>query len=592
MVRYQDADNDPPTTGYPKVEVKRNGSLHGQFSMNQVDTEDTIYSNGKDYILIMPMGNTSLNYEYRFIAWDTQGREATGNPVTFRSSPRITEAPTFSWSQRTTDFMNRGVDKTSGSTGWYRFEVKYQSSENYAPYTNNPVVHIAIGGKEVSGSPFSLLPYDGSTNYITGKIYYQNVSLAIAADYTYWFTTYNMYNVPGVGVTMTGPAVIGSNLAPTLSYQGTGSFNTDGVDPDYGTPGATFKFRVKYTDQNNHSPQGTPTITIQSKTYLMDSIVEGNLSQAAQGIVYEKSLELFTVTSYSYAFNATDTVGAKATTLSKTGPAVNNAPTLSGGTVTPTSGAAGSVFTFKVTYTDQDNNAPYNNYPKVHIAIGEKEISGSPFAMAYYSGSSYITGKVYSKPVTLSTASNAYSYWFEAKDVYQLLGNVATGIGPTVSGSNIAPQFTSGTVTPYVGTIGTEFTFSAKYTDANNDEPETDCPKMVLKGSNGTIIGTYSATGSDTQTPAQGRTYSFGPIDFMGTWTDDYSYCFTAYDMPYYGSTLSVTTAWVVGPIVTGAPVLSNGTVTGSVDIGFTFAVEYLDDGGLPTTGYPRVFLK
>jgi hypothetical protein len=585
MVRYTDANNDPPATGYPKVELRKDGVYYGQYSMDHYDIEDTTFSDGKDYILIMPMGATSINYGYKFIACDTQGMDATGNPTTFRSSPRITEAPILTWSGNT-NFTVDGVHPDLGPTGNYRFEVKYTNL--YAPYANSPQVHIAIGGREISGSPFVLVQYDpGDTIYGNGKIYYQIVNLTIASNhYTYWFTANNAYSVPGVGTVMNGPAVTGANLAPTLSYHGTGSFTSDCVDPDYGTTGTTFKFRVKYTDQNNHAPQGTPTITVDSTTYLMDSIIEGNLNQAANGIVYEKSISGLAFGNHSHTFNATDTVGAKATALSKTNsPVVNNAPTLSGGTVT----SAGSNFTFRVIYTDVDNNAPYSSYPKVHIAIGGKKIGAYPMTQA--NSNSYSSGRLYSYALNLTIASDDYSYWFEAKDSYQLIASGESTVpisGPIVTGSNIAPQLTSGTVTPYVGTLGTGYIFSVKYTDSNNDEPAVDYPKVVVKRSNGDIIGTYSATSSGTQTPAEGRTYCFDPIDFTGIVRDDYSHYFIVQDVPFNGSALSATTTWVVGPIVTDVPTIS-GTVTPSAGSIFIFNLEY---DKLPSVGYPRVFLK
>ena len=321
MVKYTDADNDPPTTGYPKVEIWKNSTqILGQFSMDQVDTEDTTYSNGKDYIVIMPMGATSIDYKYKFIAVDTQGRDATGEPLTFRNSPRITEAPILTWSGNT-NFTDKGVNPPSGSTGNYRYEIKYISPvTSYAPYAGNPQIHIAIGGKEVIIS--EMTAYDGSTDYVNGKIYYKNINLTVAATYTYWFTAYNTQNVQGVGTTMTGPVVSGSNLVPTLSYQGTGPFNTDGVDPNNGTSNTVYAFRVKYTDQNNNPPQAVSLIIKKSTAIVhnaaMTKIVEGTLSEAAKGIVYEATCTLTEIgTDYSYTFYATDTSNGVATALSK-----------------------------------------------------------------------------------------------------------------------------------------------------------------------------------------------------------------------------------------------------------------------------------
>jgi hypothetical protein len=88
--------------------------------------------------------------------------------------------------------------------------------------------------------------------------------------------------------------------------------------------------------------------------------------------------------------------------------------------VKPDWGFAGTqVFTFSVTYTDAAGNPPAAGYPKVHIRDGA-EIAGSPFPMAYVSGS-YSSGAVFSYTTTLPAGTDSYgeiySFFFEARDV-------------------------------------------------------------------------------------------------------------------------------------------------------------------------------
>jgi hypothetical protein len=113
----------------------------------------------------------------------------------------------------------------------------------------------------------------------------------------------------------------------------------------------------------------------------------------------------------------------------------NNAPTLTwtGETnytsdgLNPETGDTSTTFVYRVKYTDADNDAPKSDYPKVHIKKGGVEITGSPFAMTYVSGS-YNTGAIYSYSTTLPSGID-YSYYFEAYDVWNAS---ATGI-PTNS---------------------------------------------------------------------------------------------------------------------------------------------------------------
>jgi len=92
-------------------------------------------------------------------------------------------------------------------------------------------------------------------------------------------------------------------------------------------------------------------------------------------------------------------------------------------------------YTFKVIYTDSDNNAPYAGYPKVHILKDGTAISGSPFTMAQeigcglpYCGDGYANGEQYYYTTTLSSVGN-YTYYFDAMDSNS--ETASTGPSPT-----------------------------------------------------------------------------------------------------------------------------------------------------------------
>ncbi|OGS33832.1 MAG: hypothetical protein A2293_10090, partial [Elusimicrobia bacterium RIFOXYB2_FULL_49_7] len=97
----------------------------------------------------------------------------------------------------------------------------------------------------------------------------------------------------------------------------------------------------------------------------------------------------------------------------------------------PEVGISTGVFSFRIKYTDEDNDAPKTEYPKVHIYNNGVEIYNSPYSMSYLSGS-YNTGAVYEYLISLP--AGLYSYSFEAYDVANATATGSTiGFGPTIT---------------------------------------------------------------------------------------------------------------------------------------------------------------
>jgi len=153
-------------------------------------------------------------------------------------------------------------------------------------------------------------------------------------------------------------------------------------------------------------------------------------------------------------------------------------------------GTTTTVYTYKVKYADTDGDAPASGYPKLYIYSGAVLVQT---LIPEYSAGSYVTGAIYSTSTKLSAASD-YTYYFEAYDDHDGSSKLATGSptssvdAPDVTVGNNSPTLTwEGTsgyeadgVSPDSGDTSTSFVFKVKYTDADNDAPLTDYPRVEL----------------------------------------------------------------------------------------------------------------
>jgi len=123
-VKYTDADNDAPLSGYPKVHIlKSSVEISGSpFTMIEVDPSDTTYSDGKLYTYSTTLSAGS-DYTYYFEAKDVNGLNATGSPTSAKSGPSVS---------------GDGVPPIIYSVKPYRFSVTYElRPEISALYTDD-----------------------------------------------------------------------------------------------------------------------------------------------------------------------------------------------------------------------------------------------------------------------------------------------------------------------------------------------------------------------------------------------------------------------------------------------------------------------
>jgi len=449
VVEYTDQDNDAPASGYPKVHIMKAGSeISGSpFAMSAVDGGDTNYNDGKLYTYTKSGLGPGTDYTYYLEAKDIWNTPATGAPTGSHDAPDVTNrAPILSWTGET-DYATDGLEPEAGYPNTdFVYRVKYTDDDDDAPASGYPKVHIMKAGSEISGSPFAMSAVDaGDTNHSDGKLYtYTKSGLGPGTDYTYYFEAKDLWNISAAGVPtspMDGPYVAPvGNHAPTLSWTGETNYTDDGLHPEAGYPNTDFVYRVKYTDDDNDAPaSGYPKVhimkagsEIRGSPFAMSAVDAGDTNYS-DGKLYMYTKSGFGPgTDYTYYFEARDLWNTSATgepTSPLDAPDVtNNAPTLSwtGETnytddgLDPEAGHPNTNFVYRVEYTDKDNDAPASGYPKLHIKKAGLEISGSPFAMSAVDGgdTNYSDGKLYTYTQIGLALGTDYTYYFEAKDLW------------------------------------------------------------------------------------------------------------------------------------------------------------------------------
>ncbi|MFW9940363.1 MAG: M4 family metallopeptidase [Candidatus Thorarchaeota archaeon] len=85
--------------------------------------------------------------------------------------------------------------------------------------------------------------------------------------------------------------------------------------------------------------------------------------------------------------------------------------------VNPDTGFTDAVFTYRILYADEDNDAPLSGYPVLHINKGGNPITNSPFTMIENNNDPFTTGRIYSFSINNLEEGSDYTYQFEAQDM-------------------------------------------------------------------------------------------------------------------------------------------------------------------------------
>jgi hypothetical protein len=284
----------------------------------------------------------------------------------------------------------------------------------------------------------------------------------------------------------------------------------------------------------------------------------------------------------------------------------------------PETGYPSTHFVYRVKYTDQDNNPPAAGYPKLHIMKGGIPISGSPFPMnkADEEDKTYNDGKLYTYTQSGLALGTDYTYYFEAKDLWN---TPATGAptsaknapdvinrAPTLSWTGEADYISDG-LNPETGYSTTTFFYMIKYTDQDNETPASGYPKLHIVKGGSEITGspfTMSEVDAGDTTYNDGKLYTYAQSGLArGT---DYTYYFEAEDVwnvPATGAPTSPHHGPDIAPFGNRAPTLSWTGETnytsdglepqaGYPDTNFVYRAKYADqDNEAPASGYPKVHI-
>jgi hypothetical protein len=164
--------------------------------------------------------------------------------------------PALAWTGET-NYTADGVNPDSGAGGdSFEFRINYSDADDEAPGLIQVWVDENDNGAYDAGEKYDMTEVDGGdTDYTDGKLYTKTLTIAYAGDGT---LNYRFYATDGISDAIGSPTsnkdISVTNSAPSLAWTGEADYISDGVNPDSGSGGDSFEFRVKYTDDNNDAP--------------------------------------------------------------------------------------------------------------------------------------------------------------------------------------------------------------------------------------------------------------------------------------------------------------------------------------------------
>ncbi len=455
-VTYTDANNDAPNAGYPVVYID---------NAAETDFSGTVTSMGKRTITDHTRNWTVDQFK--------------GMPVQFTSGPLVGIVYTIAGNTKDTlalianDIAADGLALDSGTPVNFSIgALRLTKDPNQNSYTDGIVYSITIPGLGVSTG----LPNKTHTAHfksITDKTIGPKTTKPEVAR----------FSLTGE---LQGPKVIApvkptGDVAPVLA-NGT-------VDPEKGGTSTDYTFSVLYSDKDNDAPEphdgvlGSITLVLDGQIYDMDEdpYFTGNY---IAGETFTYQLSGLTPGKHSYHFVASD--GYSTTRFPAVGENtmdVNHAPVLSTPTVTPELGNNGTTFTYKVVYTDADNDAADKSSIKLWIDRKLVDLNVDPTAYTLSQDSvNYSDGVTYSftmRPGYFDGADGSHRFSITANDGIEPAAEVSK-LGPWVNVSTKS-GLSGGIVTSSnYGYVNDKYTWSVTY--RNDDGKAPDYVKVYIDG--------------------------------------------------------------------------------------------------------------
>jgi hypothetical protein len=656
-VRYIDADDDAPKDGYPQIWIDRNlDGMYGdneKYSMDEANSSDVDYTDGKLYAYSTTFDDVGT-YKYRFQARDSQNAWATGPPTSDHTGPVITDfnfPPELAWTEEK-GYELDGLEPEGGyTTDNFSFRIKYIDLLNEPPASGFPKALFDMNRdgdfedpEDETGNMTEETPED--VTYDNGKIYIYSRNFSEEGIYNYMFKVEDLVGLKAETESRAGPNVTIDTAKPVLNWTGEPEYLDDGLDPEIGSIYTDFEYRIRYSDADNDTPAaGYPKVWVDldmngmknaSEWFDMVELDSGN-TDFVGGKIYHYNTTLPSEGKYNYTFSARDFNNAEAvgdpvtSIINKPEVRVNNHPVLSwtgeagygSDGLEPEEGETNSTeFVYRVKYIDPDDEAPVTGYPRVWIDHDlDGEMDGSEEHLMEDVNPSdvvFTDGKLYTYTTTLELVGT-HSYCFIARDSLDFAKGDPTipKQGPTTTQGymnnppvleylGVLPYVDKG-VDPMAGSTQTEFTYKAKYFDAEGDKPDDNYPNVWIdmnRDGNQTPDEEFAMNESDYQDSnvMDGKEYwystSFPEIG-------EYSYRFLANDLNGTAA-IGPATAVKTGPNITSTntpPALAWLGIGGFFDDGvhpdsgfagnlFTFGVDYYDiDNDPPAPGFPKLWI-
>jgi hypothetical protein len=381
-------------------------------------------------------------------------------------------APTLSWTAET-GYASDGVSPDSGASGSrFTFRVNYSDNNN-----NLPSYIRVLVDKDNDGAfedVYAMSPADNiAGNTYHGRIYTKTVAIGSIGSST---VRYKFEAADNAALAATGPptgerTLTLLNNAPVLSWTGEAYYESDGVNPNVGGSGATFTFRVKYTDADGDCPDANGVgVVINGATYALSP----EAGSCGTGRIYSTSVPIVAAGDYTYRFTATDTAGNPATGSPASNHMVtvlssaNTPPVLdwvSEGCrtdgVKPVLGLTNGDFEFKVKYTDIGDQCPASASANIQVWIDLDDSGtyepGERFNLTEEGAGGCTTGKIYKVTRQIPYAGNGVlNYRFYASNgTVDAIGDPATTDKSltVVSSATTTGVRTTGGSAPWYSTI-------------------------------------------------------------------------------------------------------------------------------------------
>jgi hypothetical protein len=562
-VVYKDAEGQAPVaTNGGFIRVWIDGT---EYDMVPNGTPD--YVNGTVFEYTTTLGAEPAVHQYHFVASDGAGTVRLPRSGEF-SGPRVNDFNKLS-NPRVTITPAGNTEPRGRSDAAYAFQITFTN-----PAGTRPVGDIEV---LVDGTPYVLnetIPTSPTPGDFRNGVTYSLTLNAPAAPMTPGQHQFQFRFQNGAFSTQLQSVAV--NHKPVLSDN---KVTTDGsTATTQVSKVARPIFLVTYRDADNDTPHfvrlfidGDPTGVSMTST--------GGTNYRA-GVVYRYQTPApLALGSHTYRITAQDAFFREdAPEVSGTFEVVNFKPVLSEGAVTPATGSHNAAFTYRVKYTDGDNDAPAFVRVRILKPDSTEQVLNLTGSGDYTQGVTF-SGTI---PANSRLLLGNYQFRFEANDG-TVDADPLLGDGPTVT--NAKPNLSNGSVVPVRESGRAAFQYSVTYTDADGDAPEF-VRVVVIQPDNTERALDMTGSGTDytggviytAQVPANSN-LAPGSYGFRFIARDDYG----ADADPLTGT----------GPQVNNPPQLVNPRVTppsGKLSTEYVFEVTYKDaDNDAPRafTGAP-----